>query len=345
MQKLRAEAEIVASWGRSADKPLVSICCITYNQEIYIKDALEGFLIQETDFPFEVLVYDDASMDKTSQVIRDYAEQYPRLIKPIYERVNQYSKGVRVNPVFNFSRALGAYIAICEGDDFWISSNKLRLQVDELRKHPNVNMVFHPAKQLFGEKLGKETCNYGNNKKIFSLSQVIRGDGGFSPTCSLMFKTKAVSNLPKWFYEAPIGDLYLQIFGSMRGGALYMPQAMSIYRVNSIGSWSLSTNSQLQMEQLLAGLDSSLELMSGYLGSQYQDDINYLKSKHYYRLAVYYLRNDNKSKFKKTIVNAHSLKPSYYRVKVLYFLQNINIFLKIFIFCRYKLTTHLFFAD
>ena len=144
MRKLRTEADIIASWECSSEKPLVSICCITHNQESYIEDALEGFLIQETDFPFEILISDDASTDRTSQIIRNYTERYPSIVKPIYQHINQYSKGVRVNPVLNFSRALGDYIAMCEGDDCWISSKKLKLQVDELRKHPDINMVFHP---------------------------------------------------------------------------------------------------------------------------------------------------------------------------------------------------------
>jgi len=331
MRKLRTEADIMASWECSSEKPLVSICCITYNQESYIEDALEGFLMQETDFPFEILVNDDKSTDKTSKIICDYTDQYPRIVKPIYQQANQFSKGVRVNPVFNFSRALGDYIAICEGDDYWISSRKLKLQVDELRKHPDINMVFHPAKQSFAEKVGRETCNYGNKKKIFSLSQVIRGDGGFSPSCSLMFRTKAVTDLPKWFYEAPIGDLYLQIFGSVRGGALYLPQTMSIYRVNSIGSWSLSISSQIQMEKLVASSDISMGCMSDYLGSKYQGDMNYLKSKNYYKLAVFYLRNENKSGFQEAILKANRFKPSFYRVKILYFLRNMNIILNLFV--------------
>jgi glycosyltransferase involved in cell wall biosynthesis len=342
MRNLRTEDDIIKSWKCSYEKPLVSICCITYNQENYIEDAIEGFLIQETDFSFEILIVDDASTDKTSQIIRDYAEQYPSLLKPIYQSVNQYSKGLKMNPLFNFPRAMGDYVAMCEGDDFWTSSKKLKLQIDELRKHPDINMIFHPAKELLNGKVGKEICNYGNNKKIFSISQVIRGDGGFIPTCSLVFKKKAVLNLPKWFDEAPIGDLYLQIFGSIRGGALYIPQAMSSYRVNSIGSWSLSINNQIQMENLVKSSDVSMGNMSDYLGSKYQRDINYLKSKYYYRLAVFYLQNGNESAFKKAISKAYSFKPSFYRVKILWFLRNINLILNLLVRLR-KLKAHLIF--
>lgn len=100
-------------------KPLVSICCLTFNHEPYIRECLDGFLMQKTNFPFEVLIHDDASTDHTADIIREYEVQYPNIIKPIYQNENQYSKGVRVTWTFQFPRAKGKYIAMCEGDDYW----------------------------------------------------------------------------------------------------------------------------------------------------------------------------------------------------------------------------------
>ena len=98
---------------------LVSISCITYNHEKYIRDALEGFLMQKTDFKYEILIHDDASTDNTAKIIREYEEKYPDLIKPIYQKENQWSKGnYRISSTFNIPRAKGKYIAFCEGDDF-----------------------------------------------------------------------------------------------------------------------------------------------------------------------------------------------------------------------------------
>ena len=117
---------------------LVSICCITYNHEKYIRDAIEGFLMQKTDFPFEVLIHDDASTDGTADIIREYETKYPDIIKPIYQTENQYSKGIKISATYNYPRAKGKYIALCEGDDYWIDPYKLQKQVDFLEHMKNV---------------------------------------------------------------------------------------------------------------------------------------------------------------------------------------------------------------
>lgn len=123
--------------------PLVSISCITYNHAHYIKDALEGFLMQQTNFPFEVLIHDDCSTDGTDKIIREYAERYPDIIKPMYETVNQYSQGKPIGSmIWNIPRAKGKYIAICEGDDYWSDALKLQKQVDFLEANPSYGLCF-----------------------------------------------------------------------------------------------------------------------------------------------------------------------------------------------------------
>jgi glycosyltransferase involved in cell wall biosynthesis len=118
-------------------KPLVTISCITYNHETYIREALEGFVAQKTTFPIEILIHDDASTDGTAQVIREYEKKYPALILPIYQTENQYSKGVKVSFTYQFPRARGKYIALCEGDDYWTDPLKLQKQVGIFRKYPD----------------------------------------------------------------------------------------------------------------------------------------------------------------------------------------------------------------
>lgn len=129
-------------------KPLVSICCITYNHEPYIRECLDGFLMQKTDFDFEILIHDDASTDKTADIIREYELKYPEIINPIYQTENQYSKGVRPINKFNFERAQGKYIAMCEGDDYWTDPLKLQKQVDFLDEHPEYVLSCHNYKTL-----------------------------------------------------------------------------------------------------------------------------------------------------------------------------------------------------
>ena len=129
--------------------PLVSICCITYNHAPFIRQALDGFLMQEAPTGverdeewLEILVHDDASTDGTDAIIREYASKYPTKIYPLYEQENQYSKGVIVDG-FNYKRARGKYIADCEGDDYWTDAQKLRKQVDFMESHPDYSLCFH----------------------------------------------------------------------------------------------------------------------------------------------------------------------------------------------------------
>jgi len=108
----------MSNW-KNQGKPLVSVVCITYNHEHYIKDAIEGFLIQETRFPFEIIIHDDASTDATAEISRQYAEKYPNIIRLILQEENQYSQGKNVLPIV-FAKAKGEYVALCEGDDYFL---------------------------------------------------------------------------------------------------------------------------------------------------------------------------------------------------------------------------------
>lgn len=124
--------------------PLVSICCITYNHAQFIRKCLDGFLMQQTDFPIEILIHDDCSTDGTTEIIREYEAKYPDLIFPIYEEVNQYQNGKTAEiDFYNYRRARGKYIAYCEGDDYWTNPLKLQKQVDFMETNPEYSVCFH----------------------------------------------------------------------------------------------------------------------------------------------------------------------------------------------------------
>ena len=117
------------------EAPLVSIGCITYNHAPYIRQCLEGFLMQKTTFPFEIIINDDCSTDGTTEIVKEYADKYPDLIIPIFHEENQYQKGVRgIYAKFVYPKVRGKYIALCEGDDYWIDPLKLQKQVDFLEE-------------------------------------------------------------------------------------------------------------------------------------------------------------------------------------------------------------------
>lgn len=127
--------------------PLVSICCITYNHAPFIRKCLDGFLMQQTDFTIEILIHDDCSTDGTTEIIKEYAAQYPDLIFPLYEEVNQYQQGKATEiDFYNYRRARGKYIAYCEGDDYWTDSLKLQKQVDFMESNPEYSVCFHDFK-------------------------------------------------------------------------------------------------------------------------------------------------------------------------------------------------------
>lgn len=124
-------------------EPLVSICCLTYNHEQFIRQCLNGILIQKTNFLFEILIHDDASTDATVSIIKEYEQKFPQIIKPIYQKENQYRKGIFNTLMYQFPRARGKYIAFCEGDDYWTDEYKLQRQIVFLEANPNYSMCCH----------------------------------------------------------------------------------------------------------------------------------------------------------------------------------------------------------
>ena len=136
------------------DRIVVSICCLVYNHEKYIAECLDSFLMQKTNFVYEILIHDDASTDETAKIVREYEKKFPDIIKPIYQTKNQYSNGVRPSVSFQFPRARGEYIAICEGDDYWTDPLKLQKQVNFLERNGDYGLV-STQRQNFYQKEGK----------------------------------------------------------------------------------------------------------------------------------------------------------------------------------------------
>ncbi|WP_346711994.1 glycosyltransferase [Phocaeicola plebeius] len=120
------------------DRPMVSIHCLAYNHEKTIRQTLESFVMQKTTFQFEAIIHDDASTDNTASIIQEYTEKYPNIIKPIFEKENQYSKHDGSLTRIMYEACTGKYIAYCEGDDYWTDPLKLQKQVDYLESHPEI---------------------------------------------------------------------------------------------------------------------------------------------------------------------------------------------------------------
>ena len=144
--------------------PLVSICCITYNHAQFIRKCLDGFLMQQTNFPIEILIHDDCSTDGTIEIIQEYTAKYPDLIFPLYEEENQYQHGKAAEiDFYNYRRARGKYIAYCEGDDYWTDPLKLQKQVDFMEVNPEYSVCFHNFQiyDLRNDQWSKPSYNIG----------------------------------------------------------------------------------------------------------------------------------------------------------------------------------------
>ena len=134
--------------------PLVSIRCTVYNHEPYLRQCLDGFVMQKTTFPFEAIVHDDASTDGSAAIIREYAEKYPDIIKPIYETENQYSQGRSIARIMNDAMHPNSkYVALCEGDDYWTDPYKLQMQVDVMEADESIGLV-HTLAKVYNQQSG-----------------------------------------------------------------------------------------------------------------------------------------------------------------------------------------------
>ncbi|MDU5111650.1 MAG: glycosyltransferase [Clostridium sp.] len=249
------------------NKPLVSISCITYNHEKYISDALYSFLMQKTDFDFEILIHDDASTDRTADVIKDYQRRYPNIIKPIYQTENQYSKGRRrIFYLFNDSRAVGKYIALCEGDDFWTDPYKLQKQVDYMQKNPECSMCIHSADIVDGDRKlqGIKVRPYKENRTVL-IDDLIMGGGGFCATASIMYCKKDIENLPQFFMDAHVADYPLQLILASKGQVYYIDESMSAYRVGIQGAWTTNLYSgKDSREKDIKNCENDIKLLKGF---------------------------------------------------------------------------------
>lgn len=257
------------------NKIIVSVICNTYNHAQYIKKALDGFVMQRTAFPIEILIHDDASTDGTSDIIREYEKKYPTLIKPLYQKENQHSKGIRINNTFQYPRTRGKYIALCEGDDYWTDPLKLQKQIEQLEAHPEIDICAHAVSVVYGEsKHSRKKISPANQKTIFPIESVIAGGGGFVATNSLVFRRELIEMQASYTKYYGI-DYSLQIQGAMRGGLLYLPDAMGGYRKAVSNSWTsrMNMNDDYRLEQEKK-LKRMLELVDQETDQKYSDIIH-----------------------------------------------------------------------
>lgn len=212
------------------EKPLVVIRCITYNQEKYISQCLDGFVIQRTNFSFVAIVHDDFSTDRTAEIINDYAKQYPKIIKPVLDNYNRHTEGTlemvmkTLVDVYN-----PKFIAWCEGDDYWTDPYKLQKQVDYFAAHSNCGMVYAQSRVLIqGEGFLKEI----KGKPYNGLESLFMDN--YMPTATIMVKKivedsyyEEIGFHPEW----KMGDWTRNLYRAIKTEIGYIGEPMAVYRV------------------------------------------------------------------------------------------------------------------
>lgn len=222
-----------------ATTPLVSVRCITYNHAKFIRDTIDGFLMQETTFPVEILIHDDASTDGTSDIIRTYEKRHPSIFKVIYQNENQYSKGIK--PAYILQPFItGKYIASCEGDDFWTDPLKLETQANYLEAHPECAISGHDAYVVDESGRTLSTSKLPNTHKRDYTKEELQKGCAWILTMSWMYRNVLIE------YPAPEdryiknGDTFITVLLGAYGGSKYHPEIKpACYRKHAGGIWSL----------------------------------------------------------------------------------------------------------
>ncbi len=296
MRNLRTEDEIIANWKGDIDKPVVSVICHTYNHVNFIEQSLVGFLNQVTSFPFEIIVHDDASTDGTDVIIQRYAKKFPRLIRAILQPENKFSVGIQPSMI-TFFEAKGHYIALCEGDDYWINDKKLTTQLEKFKE--GVSIVFHDSLIITetGEKLGSYFPK--NKKPLKGYSPFKLCKGATIPTASCMVLAKPLKETKR--YNIINGDHFNWAVLAHYGKAVFIDEVMSVYRLHEGGIWSSRnlenkinavTSSKLTIFNFVEKKFKSSALLGNYISMiEFYKGWSFLSKRNKYRLITNSLRS------------------------------------------------------
>ena len=335
--------------------PLVAIRCFTYNHENYIEDALKGFVMQKTDFPFTAIVVDDASTDIEPEVLwrfvnnelnqsalqRDETDDYIRVVAPhktnqnctfivLFLKYNHYSIKKSKYPYYKEWHESAKYIALCEGDDYWTDPNKIQKQIDFLESHPDYTMVCNRTK-LYSEKqkkyIGENYC-YNHNRTV-KTKDVIYRSGLFISTCSIMYRKSLQNDCPDYCRKCAVGDYPLQIMAAMKGKVYYFNDIMSVYRVENSNSWMKQQKWGTLHETNLHRIISMINMFKGF-SFDYPIYKKYFSNKisHYYISQAperFYNRGKDIRYYIKYFQKDYNLFPLFWKIIVRLSTSNIPI--------------------
>lgn len=273
------------------ETPFVSVCMITFNHKKYISEAIEGVLMQKTNFSFEMVIGEDCSTDGTREIVFDYAKKYPNIIRVITSEKN-------VGMINNLNRTLaactGKYIALCEGDDYWTDPLKLQKQVDFLEENPDYGLVHGDCHFYYQDK---DTWEYNANANLTNKNDIIDKKDLFYRlidanykirTATVLFRRKLFENLSKNNIEFLMGDTPLWLDLSQMTKFKYFDEVFAVYRILS-NSASRSKNKKKQYR-----FNLSMAEMRIHYSNKYNYKINNkLKQRYNEALLTYLLFDPN----------------------------------------------------
>jgi glycosyltransferase involved in cell wall biosynthesis len=255
----------------------VSVILLTYNHERFLTQAIESVLAQRTRTPFELLITEDCSTDRSREIIDAFAARHPDRIRVFISEHNLKSNESTLRAL---RAARGRYLAFLDGDDYWTSNDKLQRQVDFLDTHQQCTMCFHNAMVVRddGSTLKREFTAI-NLPTITELPNLLRGN--YIAGCSAMIRRDVLQDIPAWYEYANYGDWPLYVFAAQRGSIGFLPEAMGVYRLHDEGVWSSATR-----DRQIQGIIQFYNSISNHLGPSYRAQILPMLARYYFELGV-----------------------------------------------------------
>lgn len=263
------------------EKVMVSICCAVFNHLPYLKRTIDGFLAQETTFDYEIIINDDVSTDGSRQLLRKYQQEYPEKLRVIYQEENQYSKGKKIFFDILACEARGKYIALCEGDDYWIDSHKLQKQFDVMERETHCAFCVHKVHDvdlngvLLNNMYPPEELEEGVILQSKFMDMLFAPSRYWFHTSSFFFRTSEVKKFngvyPQFIKQAGVGDVPLTWLLASCGDLYYINSEMSCYRRDTSGSWSARMQQREYRRKMTKKQLESLKAYNDFTNCEYFD--------------------------------------------------------------------------
>jgi glycosyltransferase involved in cell wall biosynthesis len=267
--------------------PVVSVFSWVYNHAEFIRESIESILTQETAFPVEIIIHDDASTDGTTEIIREYEAKHPQLFRNVIQTENQWSQGKSVmDPMFTVPR--GSFIALAHGDDHWTSPHKLQKQVDFLEKDRDITICAHAVDIVDDTGSVKQKYPFTELSGTVSLKDYLRSPYNPFHTASVVFRAGALQDIDFWWNDLGMGDWPLFMCLLDRGSGYFINENMAVWRHHHGGVWAL----QPRLNSITKSLEA-IPVMRSHLGNHYTAEFDKLEQFWRYREVMEHVAADN----------------------------------------------------